>query len=613
MNSSRSRRWRIVMLLSLIALLSLSTFSFNLNSVYAAATGKPATVNLNHTHWNNDGNYKIEMNIWWGNNGTSWKLYENGKVIHTDSLTDNSPNAQYAFYEFHNKTGGTYTYKAEVSNSFGMTESNIVTVTVPGGGTSPTPDSEAPSAPAHLTSPSQTSNSITLSWTASTDNVGVSGYDVYRGSQLVGSTATTSYTDTGLAANTSYTYTVKAKDAAGNVSPASNDLTVKTKADDGSGSAPPGKKIVAYYPGWATYGRNYQVMDIDASKITHINYAFANVQNGEVVLGDSYADTDKFFPGDCWDPGCKRGNFNQLQKLKQQHPHLKLMISVGGWTWSGNFSDAALTDASRTKFADSAVRFIRTWGFDGVDIDWEYPVSGGLQNGRPEDKRNFTLLMQKLREKLDAAGREDGKNYLLTIASGAGPNYLQNTEMGQVVQYLDWVNIMTYDFHGAWEQKSNHNAPLYKDPADPFPDKDFFNVAAAVDGHLQAGVPASKLVMGLPFYGRGWTGCSTNGNGQYQSCTGAAQGTWEAGVFDFSDLEAKYINKNGYTRYWNSTAKVPYLFNPSNGTFISYDDAESMGHKLNFLKSKGLAGAMFWELSADRNKTLLNKVYNELK
>ncbi len=225
--------------------------------------------------------------------------------------------------------------------------------------------------------------------------------------------------------------------------------------------------MIAYYPGWATYDRNYQVADIDAEKVTHINYAFANIANGEVVVGDVYADTDKAFPGDCWEPGCKRGNFNQLNKLKQKHPHLKTLISVGGWTWSNNFSDVALTDASRTKFADSAVRFIREWGFDGVDLDWEYPVEGGLVDGRPEDKRNFTLLLKKVRQKLDEAGKQDGKEYLLTIASGANPNYVKNTELDQVQAQLDWINIMTYDFHGGWENVSGNNAPLYFDPIDP--------------------------------------------------------------------------------------------------------------------------------------------------
>ncbi|RAL27124.1 chitinase [Thermoflavimicrobium daqui] len=580
--------------------------------VYAEASGKPATVNLSHNNYSNQNNFKLEWNIWWGNNGTSWKLFENNKEIHSATLQDNSPQAQSASFEIKNKAAGTYTYKAEVSNAHGTTTSNTITVTVgsDGGGS----DTIAPSAPTNLSSPAQTANTVSLSWTASTDNVGVTGYDVYRGTTKVGTSTSTSYTDQGLTANTSYTYTVKAKDAAGNVSASSNAITVQTKAEDDGGTTPPlGKKIVAYYTAWSTYGRNYQVADIDGSKITHLNYAFANVQNGEIVVGDTYADLDKAFPGDCWEAGCKRGNFNQLQKLKQKYPHLKTLISVGGWTWSGNFSDAAMTEASRTKFANSALKFVREYGFDGVDIDWEYPVGGGLTPGKPEDKQNFTLLMKKLRETLDAAGKEDGKKYLLTIASGAGPSYLQNTELGKVEDYLDWINIMTYDFHGGWDKVSGHNAPLYVDAKDPFEQKDKFNVAAGVQGHIDAGVPAEKIVLGVPFYGRGWTGCGKDNHGEYQACAGIPKGTWEDGNFDFIDLENNYINKNGYTRYWNDVTKTPFLFNPSNGTFISYDDAESMGHKMQFIKSKGLGGAMFWELSGDRNKTLLNKLYSELK
>lgn len=538
--------------------------------------------------------------------------------------TDNIGVTEYEIYRGSAKVGSTpttsytdtglaadtsYSYTVKAKDAAGNLSNASNALTVKTKPNSETPDQVAPSAPSNLTSPAQTSTSITLTWTASTDNVGVVGYDIYRGGSKVGSSTTTSYSDMGLTANTSYTYTVKARDLAGNVSAASNALTVKTKTDSNPGS----HKIVAYYTAWSTYARNYQIADIDASKLTHINYGFANISGGEIVVGDTYADTDKFFPGDCWDPGCKRGNFNQLTKLKEKYPHLKTLISVGGWTWSGGFSDAAATDASRTRFADSAVRFVREYGFDGVDLDWEFPVSGGLNPGRPEDKQNFTLLLQKVREKLDAAGQADGKRYLLTIASGSGPSYYEtNTEIDKVKDYLDWINIMTYDYHGSWETVSGHNAPLYADPSDPSPQRDTFNIDATVNGYLRKGVPASKLVLGMPFYGRGWAGCSTANNGQFQSCTGASQGTWENGVFDFSDLEANYINKNGYTRYWNNTSKVPYLYNPSNKVFISYDDAESIGYKTSYLKSKGLAGAMFWELSGDRNKTLLNKLYQDL-
>jgi len=406
-------------------------------------------------------------------------------------------------------------------------------------------------------------------------------------------------------------------------------------------------KIVGYYPAWGAYGRNYNVADMDTTKVTHINYAFAdicwdgkhgnpdptgpnpvtwscqdevgtiNVPNGTIVLGDPWIDAQKSFPGDTWDKPIK-GNIGQLILKKQAQPGLKTIISVGGWSWSNRFSDVAATATTRETFANSAVSFLRKYQFDGVDLDWEYPVGGGLAGNsvRAADKQNFTLLLQKIREKLNAAGAADGKQYLLTIASGASPAFAQNTELAAIAGIVDWINIMTYDFNGGWQNVSAHNAPLYYDPAAAsagVPSASTFNVAAGVQGHLDAGVPASKLVLGTPFYGRGWGGCAAAGNGQYATCTGPTpQGTWEAGSFDFTDLEANYINKNGYTRYWNDTAKVPYLYNASTKTFISYDDVQSFGVKTDFIKAKGLGGAMFWEFSGDRNKTLLNKLAADL-
>lgn len=405
-------------------------------------------------------------------------------------------------------------------------------------------------------------------------------------------------------------------------------------------------KVIGYYPAWGAYGQAYNVSDMDVTKVTHINYAFAdicwngihgnsdptaptpatwscqdevgtiNAPNGTIVLGDPWIDAQKSFPGDTWDKPIK-GNIGQLILKKQANPHLKTIISVGGWSWSNRFSDVAASAATRETFANSAVDFLRKYQFDGVDLDWEYPVGGGLAGNsvRPADKQNYTLLLQKVREKLDAAEAADGKEYTLTIASGASPTYAQNTELGLIAGIVDWINIMAYDFNGGWQTISAHNAPLFYDSAAGsagIPNAETFNGAAGVQGHLNAGVPASKIVLGVPFYGRGWSGCAAAGNGQYQSCTGPSPGTWEAGVLDFSDLEAKYINKNGYTRYWNNVAKVPYLYNPSNGVFISYDDVESFGHKTSFIKNNGLGGAMFWEFSGDRNKTLLTKLASDL-
>lgn len=405
-------------------------------------------------------------------------------------------------------------------------------------------------------------------------------------------------------------------------------------------------KIIGYYPSWGAYGRDFQVWDMDASKVSHINYAFADicwegrhgnpdptgpnpqtwscqdengvidVPNGSIVMGDPWIDVQKSNAGDTWDEPI-RGNFKQLLKLKKNHPHLKTFISVGGWSWSNRFSDVAADPAARENFAASAVNFLRKYGFDGVDLDWEYPVSGGLPGNstRPEDKRNYTLLLQDVREKLDAAEAKDGKKYLLTIASGASPEYVSNTELDKIAETVDWINIMTYDFNGGWQSISAHNAPLFYDPKAKeagVPNAETFNIESSVKRYKEAGVKADKLVLGTPFYGRGWSNCEPADNGEYQKCGPAKEGTWEKGVFDFSDLEKNYINKNGYKRYWNDRAKVPFLYNAENGNFITYDDEESYGYKTDLIKSNGLSGAMFWDFSGDSNQTLLNKLAADL-
>jgi chitinase len=372
-------------------------------------------------------------------------------------------------------------------------------------------------------------------------------------------------------------------------------------------------KIVAYYSSWGTY-QNNDISLIDASKITHINYAFANIKDGVVVPGDPSVDTEKTFAGDCADNSCLKGNFNQLLKLKKANPQLKTLISIGGWDWSGQFSDVALTASSRAKFADSAVQFIRKYGFDGVDIDWEYPVSGGLATNitRPEDKTNFTLLLQAIRDKLNDAQKQDGTTYLLTIAAGAFPGYVNNAEIDKVAKILDWINLMTYDFHGGWENVSNHAAPLYGDPKDP--DNADANVNSTVNSYMNAGVPASKLVMGIPLNGRSWTNCSTTNQGLYQACEGVADGVLAPGIHEFGNLEKNgWINGSGFVRYWSDVAKVPWLYNQSTQTFVSYEDPESISYKAQYIKSKGLGGAMLWEINQDFNHTLQNKLYNSLK
>ncbi|WP_078379833.1 glycosyl hydrolase family 18 protein [Sutcliffiella halmapala] len=363
-------------------------------------------------------------------------------------------------------------------------------------------------------------------------------------------------------------------------------------------------KLVGYYAGWATYS-GYNVKDIDASKLTHLNYAFANISaDGKLEVGDLWADVDNPFSGDS-DSQVVKGNFYQLQKLKEEHPHLKTLISVGGWTWSDKFSDVALTEESRAIFAESVRQFLLNYGFDGVDLDWEYPVSGGApgNKNRPEDKQNYTLLLKKIRETLDAQSKKDGKEYLLTIAAGASKNHAANMELGILHQYVDYVQLMTYDIHGEWDTLSGFNAPLHEDPTSGFESE--WSVQDGVETFIKSGVPGDKLVMGLPFYGRAFKQVDNENNGLYQSFSGGGSS------LTYAKIDADYIEKNGFTRSWDETTKVPFLFDGT--TFISYDDVESIGYKTAFIQEMGLGGAMMWELSQDPDEVLLTKIYQELK
>lgn len=373
------------------------------------------------------------------------------------------------------------------------------------------------------------------------------------------------------------------------------------------------QRIVGYYPSWAIYGRNYLITDIPADRLTHINYAFANINGGRVVLGDSYADIDRFYPGDCWDPGCERGNFRQLRLLKEEYPALKTLISVGGWTWSENFSDAAATPAARELFANSCAEFIVEHGFDGVDLDWEYPVFGGEPGNitRPEDGVNFTLMCQRIRVKLDSLESLNARPYLLTLAVSADTEHLGDLELTSLALVVDFFNVMTYDFQGPWSAFTGFNSPLYPDPDDPFaePVHSSYYLSAAIQSYIDAGAPREQLSAGVAFYGRGFGNVSGGTNGLYGTFSGPSPfGTWENGMFDFTDLVTNYINQNGYTSYYHAVSRVPWLYNPTNHVMISYDDSASIAEKAQFVLNEELGGAMFWELSADRNGVLPNSL-----
>lgn len=354
--------------------------------------------------------------------------------------------------------------------------------------------------------------------------------------------------------------------------------------------APPqAGRIVGYYAAWAAYS-HYYPNQIDASRLTHINYAFANIGSDQkLVLGFPDVDID---------------NIKRLNSLKQTNPDLKTLISVGGWSWSGKFSDVALTEETRAAFADSCVDFITSYGFDGVDLDWEYPVRGGLVTNarRGEDKQNFTLLLKKIREKLDARGMIDKKHYLLTIAGGADRSYINNVELSKLAQYLDYANIMTYDLHGYWDSHTDLLAPLF-DNNDPSPQYKM-SVDQAVTAWLAASFPAEKLVMGIPLYGYLYSSVKDSNNGLYQSFGGSNSIGYQA-------IKDNYLNQAGDTSHFHDQSKVPWLFN---GTiFISYEDPRSIVCKSDYIKSKKLGGAMVWELSQDPEGELLGALYHGLR
>lgn len=334
--------------------------------------------------------------------------------------------------------------------------------------------------------------------------------------------------------------------------------------------------VVGYYAGWAAY-RGYTPDRVPAGLLTHLNYAFAAIDPARGVLALS-------------DPAQDRENLAGLRALREQHPSLKLLISVGGWDDSTYFSDVASTAARREVFAQSCLDFILEHGLDGVDLDWEYPVSGGTAGviHRPQDRRNFTLLLQAIRAKLDGQSRRDGKRYLLTIAGGAGEDYLRCIEPTAVAQLVDLIFLMAYDLHGPWDRYADFNAPLYAPSG--FSPQYSASVSDSLRAWLNAGVPAGQLVLGMPLYGY----CYQGAVGLYSSYISAVSVPYDTVV-------SQYLSNAMPQRH--SDAQVPYL--SGGGFFLTYDDEASIAAKAELAAAYDLAGVGFWELSQDSGAALV--------
>ncbi|RLS26123.1 MAG: hypothetical protein DWH74_00215 [Planctomycetota bacterium] len=430
------------------------------------------------------------------------------------------------------------------------------------------------------------------------------------------------------------------------------------------------RKIVGYYPNWGIYQKGFPVTKIRGDRMNVINYAFlipldrtmptawdkivstyrgwkysnyaaymqqpaGTTLTAGVGLFDEYADAGANSAGEAltMSPAyTPSSNFGQLQALKTQYPKLKTMVSIGGWTLSAPLYSISRDAQKRADFAKSAVFVIVKYGFDGIDIDWEYPGGGGLDGSgvaTTSDGANYNLLLKAVRDEMNRQTAIDGKKYYLSIAGPGGDQNIANFDPKAVSQVADWINIMTYDFHGGWDSYTGINAPMVN--IDPSAGRANWSVQGATQTYLnglngKGGVPAAQLVLGVPFYGRGWDGVQAgpNGDGLGQAgyeATSPGLGETEfpynslfsSGVLTYSN--GIYAGAGGYQRYWNATAQVPYLYSATAKRFITYDDSESMRVKANYANQVGLGGLMFWELSEDVTSgttSLLDSIYDRV-
>ncbi|MEV5613307.1 chitinase C-terminal domain-containing protein [Streptomyces sp. NPDC052225] len=454
------------------------------------------------------------------------------------------------------------------------------------------------------------------------------------------------------------------------------------------------RRVIGYFTGWRT-GKDgtpaYLASDIPWDKVTHVNYAFAHVDSANKISvgtdSEKNAATGMTWPGVAgaeMDPDLPyKGHFNLLNKFKKQHPNVKTMISVGGWAETGGYfddagkrvdsggfysmatnADGSVNQAGIDTFADSAVAFIKKYGFNGVDIDYEYPTTmkdagnpldWTLSNARRAGLvKSYAALMKSLREKLDRAGAADGRHYLLSVAAPSSGYLLRGMETFQVQKYLDYVNIMSYDLHGAWNEYVGPNASLYDDG------KDAELTAASVYSTSQYGgigylntdwayhyfrgsMPAGRINVGLPYYTRGFKNVQGGTNGLWgkaastdcpagtglTKCGDGAVGIdnlwhdldtngkeapagsnpmWHAKNLE-KGIVGDYVTKYGfpsdtkltgtYQRNYDSTLVAPWLWNSEKKVFLSTEDEQSVAAKASYVADKGIGGAMIWELAGD--------------
>ena len=337
------------------------------------------------------------------------------------------------------------------------------------------------------------------------------------------------------------------------------------------------KRVVGYYPYWAS---SFGPADIPYDKITHLNYAFLNPQSdGTVVLADPSHDSI----------------ITDLASYDDENTVFQFSIS-GGW-YPQEYSDAAATAANRSRFAQTAVDHVVNYGFDGIDVDWEYPDG----TTRASDPENFALLIEAVRNELDS---RVGTWAHLTIAGSANPNTVNSAYKDRIFQHLNHVNVMTYDYHGDWSNDTNFNAPFDSPPDDPDGQQNW-SVSHSMNHWASRPVANSKLVMGIPFYGRSFSGVSSTNDGLFNSFSSSSSET-------YYNIQQNIKPQSDYEYHWHSGAKVPWLYSAVEGTFISYDNESSISNKCNFVNNNGFGGVMCWELSQDASNTLITTMHESV-
>jgi chitinase len=551
-------------------------------SVQAATPNAPVISWMPADYQLQNGSVQVPLrwDMWWGTNGNKWYLQKNDSVVYDAILTPNGQNAQTGNTSLTFTQPGSYQLQVSLCQVNGATEecaqSGITTVNISGAG-------------------------------------GGDGGDGGDGSF-------DPWTDLDM---TAWPHPLKQNNVAYNNST--------------------GKKVGAYFVEWGIYGRAFNPADIPAQNLTHIYYGFiplcgdnpslqaanpegyaalnsqcAGKPDYSVVVHDKFAALEKGYPGDVWDQPI-RGIFAELYRLKQAHPHVKILPSVGGWTLSDPLYQVGVNPAARAVFIDSIIDFIRTYDFfDGIDIDWEFPGGGGAtpELGSPQDGAGFATLMQELRAALDALEAETGRKYELAAAMSGGVEKLSVVDWEDAAPYMDYINLMTYDYYGAWNGVLGHQTGLYPSPNSPISG---FSAHEAVQYLLNRGVPAGKIALGAAMYGRGWQNVSGTSGGNPFTGTGGdgITGGWERGIMDYKKIEADFMGGpeasgvNGFTVGWDDTAKASYVWNPATNTLISIDTKRSVREKGAYILQHQLGGIFAWEIDAD-NGHILNAMHEGL-